>query len=513
MTPSLERLSELVRIAEAKSRSKKVEAEAKQASDRLREASQRTGSAARKLREERPARLRQLEQADHDEQQLKEVLKKLAQYRSALDPTVSAESLADSAKAEIESSRREAKAALESLTRDFEEARKHLRHEMEHYQQLRKEIDRLQPTMAGGFAAEDRLLWDAETHFPGGMLQALAREVEAGAPFFGMLTRLEQYSQLKIWIGRYRQFQDEGDPEAGPDAEPEDAQAQAQAQRIFQTLKGLSKQYEPGYIDAFRLDFQTDWASYVSEAQAQFQQAVDAARVSRERDQQRGEQQAREAERLVLTRESGRAAVAEIRDLLALANVPDEGLDEFLGLLRRAMLGLGASDPELLELAAPYREFLEGDELRALRRNLDRNRRDEDNGESEAARYDDLIPMTQGKSAVMIGGSPREDVRRGLQTLFRFDRLDWESSEDTKPAALDSLEQRARNRGFDVLVLLRSFIGHNVSDRLRPACDQGGVPCVMVDRGYGATQIAEALRRGLNRGANDLAPEDAAARA
>lgn len=507
MTPSLERLSEIVRLAEAKSRSKKVEAEAKQAADRLREVSEMAGAAARKHREERPVRLRQLDQADHDEQQLKEVLKKLAVYRSALEPGISAESLADSAKAEIDSLRREAKTALDSLAKEAEEARKQLRQAMEHYQHLRKEIDRLQPATAGGFAAEDRLLWDAETYFPGGMLQSLAREVESGSPFFGMLSRPEQYAQLKIWIGRYRQFQDEGDTEHLSDTEAEESQAQAQ--RVFVTLKGLSKQYEPGYIDAFRLDFQTDWPHYVGDAQAQLQQAVEATKHAKAREYQRSEQQVREAERLVLTRESGRSALSSLQAMLARGDVPDEELEDFLGLLRQAVLGLGASDPDLLDLAAPYRDFLEGDELRALRRNLDRSRRDDDPTDGDSSRFDDLLPMTQGKIAVMIGGSPREDVRRDLQSLYQFDRLDWESSEDTKPAALASLEQRVRNRGLDVLVLLRSFIGHNVSDRLRPACEQAGVPCVLVDRGYGSTQIGEALRRFLNRGNKTLAAEDA----
>ena len=86
---------------------------------------------------------------------------------------------------------------------------------MDHYQQLRRELDRLQPQLAETFAAEDRLLWDAETLFPGGQLQSLAprsRPPDA----FGVLLKLEQYAQLKIWIGRYRQFQ-AGDDAAGED--------------------------------------------------------------------------------------------------------------------------------------------------------------------------------------------------------------------------------------------------------------------------------------------------------
>ena len=34
-------------------------------------------------------------------------------------------------------------------------------------------------------------------------------------------------------------------------------------------LKTLSKTHEPGYIEAFRQDFHTDWAAYIAEAQEQ----------------------------------------------------------------------------------------------------------------------------------------------------------------------------------------------------------------------------------------------------
>src|SRR5262249_44381768 len=158
--------------------------------------------------------------------------------------------------------------------------------------------------------------------------------------FFGMLSRPEQYAQLKIWIGRYRQFQDEGDPEAGADAPAADAEeSQALAQRVFHHLKALSKQYEPGYIDAFRLDFQAAGTASVAEAQGHPQQAAEPPNPARDREQQRGEQQAREAERLQQTREAGRAALAELKALTGEGGRPAEGHDlaALADLLRRAV--------------------------------------------------------------------------------------------------------------------------------------------------------------------------------
>ena len=504
MTPSLERLSELVREAESRTRSKKLEADIRTASEKLKEAEGRAAEVSKRVRDYRPARLKQLEQADVNEQQLKELVKKLAQFKSALDPGVSPESLVDSARAEIDQARREAREVLDGLARDADESRKALRTAMDHYQQVRRELERLQPRAAEGLAADDRLLWEAGTHFPGGWLQALAREVEAGAPFFGMLSRPEQYAQLKIWIGRYRQFQDGGDPAAGPgdgpDAGPTD-EALALAQRVFSQLKTLSKTHEPGYIDAFRLDFQVDWSAYVAEAEGQLKAAVEAVKHTRDRDAQRGEQQARDAERLAQTRAAGRAALTELKAMLAQGPPADaEAVDDFLDALRRTVRGLGAADPELLDLAAPHRALVDAEDLRALRLNLDRAARDEDDAaelDAQAARFEDVLATTRGLRAMMIGGSVREDARRNLQAVFGFERLDWEPYEDSKPAALESLEQRVRNGGVDLVVILKAFIGHHVTDRLRPACAKGGVPCVLVDHGYGSAQIAEALRRGL----------------
>ncbi len=496
MTPSLERLNELVRQAEAKTRAKKLGTEVQQAAEQFREAEQRARTASQKQRELRPAMIRNLEQADHDETQLKELIKKLAQFKTALSADADAEALIDNARAEIDRLRREAHTTLDEIGNEAEEARKNLRVAMEHYEKLRRELDRLQPQLSDSFSNEDRLLGDAEAHFPGGQLQTLAREVESVVPFFGSLARAEQYAQLKVWIGRHRQFQESEELEAGDETH-------VLAQRVFHQLKTLSKTYEPGYIEAFRLDFHTDWAVYISEASSQLAQASESVRQSKDREHLRGEAQVRDQERLLQAREAGRISMNELKSLMARVQLPEEGLEEFLELLKTTVNGLGASDPELLELVMPYREHVAGGNgLRALRRNLDRIRDEtakETEGEPLRAQFEDLIAVTVGRKALMIGGSVREDNRRALQRLFEFDRLDWEPYEDAKPAALDSIEQRIRNHGVDLVLILRSFVGHHVTERLRPVCQRFEIPFLIVDRGYGPAQVGEALRKGLIR--------------
>src|SRR5262249_7896309 len=261
MTPALEKLAELVRQAEAKTRARKIEAETQHAAEQFRAAELRARRAVERLGVVRPARLRALGQGDNEGEVLREVGGELALVKASLPPEADAERLIAGSQAEIERTRRQSRADLEEVTREVEEARRELRGATDQYRALRREIDRLQPELAEPFAAEDRLLWDAEAHFPGGQLQLLAQEVDAGLNAFGSLGKHEQYARLKVWIGRFRYYQASHDRDVEMTEE-----LQALSHRVFHQLKWLSRQYEPGYIEAFRQDFSTDWAAYVAAA-------------------------------------------------------------------------------------------------------------------------------------------------------------------------------------------------------------------------------------------------------
>ena len=405
MTPALERLAELVRQAEAKTRARKIEGETQHAAEHFRAAELRARRAVERLRVVRPANLRALEQADVDEQLLKDLVRKLALYKSSLGSEADAERLIAASQAEIERTRQQARTELEEVTREVEEARRELRGATDLYRQLRREIDRLQPELAEPFAAEDRLLWDAEAHFPGGQLGLLAHEVDAGLNVFGSLNKLEQYARLKVWIGRFRFYQASQDREAEPTEE-----LQALSHKVFHQLKYLSRQYEPGYIEAFRQDYSTDWSVYVAEAQEQLLQAIEAGRrvrdaethPLRDRDREpgldRGSSSASQVTRAVgpaLPLKSVSPApspvapsstLAELKALLARLRLPDEGLDQFLAALKQAVDQMGATHPDLLRLVLPYREYISGDDgLATLRRKLEQIQLDLD----EDSTYDD----------------------------------------------------------------------------------------------------------------------------
>ncbi|WP_165226115.1 hypothetical protein [Aquisphaera insulae] len=421
MTPSLERLAELVRQAEAKTRARKIEGEIQQAADQFRATELRARHAVERLRTARPASLKALEQADADEQLLKDLVRKLAQFKSSLESQGDAEQLISTSQAEIERIRKQSRADLEEIAREVDEARRELRTALDQYRQLRKELDRLLPELAERFAAEDRLLWDAESHFPGGQLQLLAHEVDAGLNAYANLGKLEQYARLKVWIGRFRCYQ--AAHERDNDTTEE---LQTLGHRVFHQLKWMSRQYEPGYIEAFRQDFSTDWNAYVAEAQDQLVQAIEAGRRNRDAAATSGPSAggtaatpsttaaaaasasasaptpapaeapaSRAAAPAASASSSSSSATAvattsrgltDLKQFMTRAHLPEEGLDRFLDLLDRAAAETGSNDVDLLRLAYPYRRYIAGaPRLDAIRRNLDRAHAG--NGASSGSRH------------------------------------------------------------------------------------------------------------------------------
>ena len=493
MMPELEQLAALARRAEASAKSQKLEKEAQAALDKLRLAEEKAKAAGRRATEEQPAARRDLDEAEKEDKALNEQVQKIAQYKFALaSESAEAENLIVTVRTKIDAKRKDAKARLDAIAKDVEEAQRDLAQARDRYQATRKELDRLLPGLAARFAEGDKIIAEAELFLPSGQIKNLTSEIDDGAVHFGMLDAREQKAQLMIWIGKLRRLQ------LSNASRPTDEIQQLEA--VFRRLVSLSKQYMPGYIDAFQEGYTADWDIYIAEAQEQFRQATDQGRRDRELKQHREELAMKEAERKKVSQVAALAAIADLRAVITTHNLPEEGMDEFTTVLARVVNLGGAGEPELLSLVRPFREQLNGSEFRALRKHLDRIQEDEDKlGETAVIRerYQELIALTRGKKALLIGGSVREDSRRSLRQTFEFDELEWEPYEGSRPAALKSLEQRVKNRGMDIVLILKDFVGHTVSERLRPLCEEFDIPCLMVEHGYGAHQVGETLRAGL----------------
>ena len=174
-----------------------------------------------------------------------------------------------------------------------------------------------------------------------------------------------------------------------------------------------------------------------------------------------------------------------------------------LRVIRAAMAGgVPAKHPRLVRLATPLVEHLTGKEFRQLRREI--------REDAEAAIPEDetavvsQIPAdwrwrsrTNGRIALMIGGSPREERRASIERAFNFKSLEWEPAEQRRNSLM-SVKNRVKAGTVDLVIVLGAFVGHDADDIILPACREMDVDWVHVDHGYGVVRIQSAIERFLD---------------
>lgn len=363
VSPSLGQLAEMLRRAEARTRVQELTELAQVAVSQLTAAEQRIEQVEGRAKDVRPTRQAELDQVDVDEHMLRELVRRTAQNRGLLgvEEFREAERLIQFSRDEITRRRYEAQSELDQLARELESSRRELRGALDRYQQVVREIDRLQVKVDAEMFDEDHLRRIAETYFPEYQIRAFAREVDDFAAPFGAMDRREQYAQMKIWIGRLRRFQS---------SDPLEDEREI-LESVFRRLVTLSKQYEPGYIEAFNRQYAADWDAYIIEAQEALRMASEDARRAREHG---------EIEMPRASRESGRSAVRRAAEvaldrLREVAEVdyddPEEKIDAFRDTLRQVLDNYGPIDSRLLDVVRPYRSWLTGRDFAGLRRHLE----------------------------------------------------------------------------------------------------------------------------------------------
>jgi hypothetical protein len=432
MASPLDRLADLVRQAESRSRAQKLGGEVQQAAEKLRIADHRVREAEKRLAEVRPIRLKELAKADTDELLLKDLIKKLAHTLAGLEVEQQKSAEADivAAQHEINEIRAAARADLDDVTHEAESARSELRPIRELYASLRREVDQIMPELAPDFVEEDRLIRETDSFFPAGQVQALAREIDDGERHYGMLEHREQFAQLRIWIGKFRRLQ----ALAESDHNPFDDDTVTQLREIFPRLVGISKQYMPGYIEAFSRTFETNWDAYVADAIELMKQASDTTRRERE-----------------VTRRP--------------PPVPERPL-----LTPRTVLG------ERYPVTAE-------------------SRRRTAPASPESSAGNESVSATRGRRVLLLGGAVREERRRTLQQAFAFEELEWMPYEGPRPGLLDELGRRLRDRHHDLLLILDDHVDSLVAESLEPVCRDCGIPCLVIENGSDPTHMAAALSR------------------
>lgn len=256
---------------------------------------------------------------------------------------------------------------------------------------------------------------------------------------------------------------------------------------LFSQLSAWSKREHPGFVNGLSRTHRPTRASWSEDAEAFITRlsvpSVDIARPNVER---------------IL-----RDIAAVIPDL----DVPDAGireavLSQFRRLVRQALdAGASPRDPRLLRLCGPRLSDLDGHEFRALRHHA------REDVEADADEADDARPAsipsgwgwwshTRGKRAILVGGDPREPNRLRLAEAFAFAELEWLPAEGRRNS-LQAARDRVRAGKVDLVMILASFVGHDADEVILPACREGNVDWVHIDKGYGIVRVKRAIERFL----------------
>ena len=328
----------------------------------------------------------------------------------------------------------------------------------------------------------------------------------------------ERHILLSIWSAQTR-FIQEFIPE-------EEIFLQSFLRTLFGRINSARKEYVTQWVEPLNRRFETDWMEYIreqegrlaalrGEQEAELQRRTEEEERAWEREQRvfRWLNQLREM--LMKMPESVEADSAEATALLQLLREMLE--DE-----------MNPSDDELLHMIEPYEELLQhGSEFRHLRRHLRKHKEQapeereaaaiekdrlnkeveqyasEDTNETsaysqqlqkrrEAQKLRRVLPLVQGRHAVIMGGDEREQARERLQSMLGLKSLEWISREGGNPRSLDRLEERIASGKVTLVIVLLRFCGHDVG-RIINACKKADALWVPIKHGYGESRVLHSL--------------------
>ncbi len=251
--------------------------------------------------------------------------------------------------------------------------------------------------------------------------------------------------------------------------------------QLFPALSNHSKRTQPGVIHGLALKHTPREGSWLADARA-----AEA-----------------EVKALIADTDDGDEGLNDDDQLRRLTDAVRDGLDA-AGFTRWAQRLLDADmSPRTTRLARLATSFADElpDELAELRRAAQ--------AEIEAETHEDeprerIVPddwgwrhHTDGRSAVIVGGAPRPERVARLHEEFGFSSLDWIDNASGAGKRLDSLLERMRHGTVDMVIMMRAFSSHTLTDATfglkDRACD-----LVLADT-YGVTQVRLAIERFLDR--------------
>lgn len=252
-------------------------------------------------------------------------------------------------------------------------------------------------------------------------------------------------------------------------------------------LSGHSKDTQPGFIHGLALGHLPQHGSWAADSAEWREQAV---RLLAECTSPARPIAMNPDDRLRILTERVRAGI----DGSALAS-------ELKAVLRD---GVSPTDKRVVNLARPFADALDGSTLSPLRKAI----RDAIEAESEAEGATDvrrqalpadwpLLSETRGRRVLIVGGDPRPERSARLRVAFEFGEVEWLEGNTTRK--IDGLKDRMRSGNLDMVIVLRAFNSHKVSDAIFGVKSDACV--AILSDGYGITQVRLGLERFLIRAA------------
>ncbi|MEZ4321895.1 MAG: hypothetical protein R3F61_30750 [Myxococcota bacterium] len=179
-----------------------------------------------------------------------------------------------------------------------------------------------------------------------------------------------------------------------------------------------------------------------------------------------------------------------------------EDRKQLVALVQEALAaGLSQSDGRLVSLLTPHQSVLKGARgLKTLKTALKDALRDEEDFEQVQDAHSPVptdwphFGATLDKRAVVLGGDPRPQALDRIRDAFGFAEIDWELTDTRR---VDALATRVRKGSVDMVLLLKRFLPHTLQGMVQPACAEAGIPCVLVDTGYGVAAVRRSIDRAL----------------
>ncbi len=254
--------------------------------------------------------------------------------------------------------------------------------------------------------------------------------------------------------------------------------------RLFRALGQHSKRTQPGSVRGLALSHQPRGASWLHDAQTQETVVRHLA----------GDLAPPEVPTLNPDDALRRLNEAVKADALT----PTDFCAQVKALLRG---GVSATDRRLVRMAMPFAGDLDGKRLaplrRAIRELLKADDTDEDSRPPAVPTDWPHFGLTRGKTVMIVGGEPRPERIVRLKAAFDFGSLDWLDNPTQGVRAVDGVVQKMRSGTLDLVIVLRAFSSHKVSDKIfanrGPGCD------VILADTYGINQVRFGIERFLGR--------------